>query len=134
MPKRVVWVAIAVVLALAAAPASLAGGKSHHFELRVLSSPPDMVTGGDALVRVTIPRNVPLHKAKVFLNGSDVTSTLELDAAARTLSGMVTGLNLGANTLSARSNGAATTSPGSSRSSRAGCDYSKPDVGRPGGS
>jgi hypothetical protein len=64
-----------------------------------------MVTGGDALVRVTIPRNVPLHKAKVFLNGSDVTSTLKLDPAARTLTGMVTGLNLGANTLSTRSNG-----------------------------
>jgi hypothetical protein len=105
MPKRIVWMAIALLLALAAAPASLAGGTSHDFELRVLSSPPDMVTGGDALVRVTIPRNVPLHKAKVFLNGSDVTSTLELDAAARTLTGMVTGLNLGANTLSARSNG-----------------------------
>jgi hypothetical protein len=90
-------VAISLLLALATAPASLAGSKSHRFELRVLSSPPDMVTEGDALVRLTIPRNVPLHKAKVFLNGSDVTSTLQLDASARTLTGMVTGLNLGAN-------------------------------------
>jgi hypothetical protein len=105
MPKRIVWVAIALLLALATAPTSLAGRKSRHFELRVLSSPPDMVTGGDALVRVTIPRIVPLHKAKVFLNGSDVTSTLQLDASARTLTGMVTGLNLGANTLSTHSNG-----------------------------
>jgi hypothetical protein len=105
MPKRIAWMAAALLLALAAAPTSLAGGKSHQFELRVLSSPPDMVTGGDALVRVRIPRNVPLQKARVFLNGSDVTSTLDLDMSARTLTGMVTGLDLGANTLSARSNG-----------------------------
>ena len=60
-----------------------------------------MVTGGDALVRLKIPRNIPLTKPKVFLTGSDVTSSLELDAAARTRTGLVTGLELGANSLTA---------------------------------
>ena len=64
-----------------------------------------MVTGGDALVQLEIPRNVPLHQAKLFRNGVDVTSTLELNESDRTLTGMVTGLRLGSNTLFADSNG-----------------------------
>jgi hypothetical protein len=110
MTKRLIWTALALGLTLAFAPTAFAhdddddgDGKRHAFQLRVLSSPADMVTGGDALVRVTIPRKVPLDKARVSLNGRDVTSTLELDRSARTLTGMVEGLRLGENTLSAHS-------------------------------
>jgi hypothetical protein len=89
---------------LASAPTALAAA-THDFDIDVLSSPATMVTGGDALVQVSIPRNVPLHKAKLLVNGEDVTATLELDASARTLTGMVDGLHLGENTLFADSNG-----------------------------
>jgi hypothetical protein len=104
MRKRVAWAALVLTAALASAPASWAKGQ-HDFRLEVLSSPATMVTGGDALVQLEIPQNVPLHKAKLFRNGTDITSTLELDASARTLTGMVTGLRLGSNTLFADSNG-----------------------------
>jgi hypothetical protein len=104
MTKRVFWTAVALAALLGPVPTTSAAA-THDFELRVLSSPADMVTGGDALVRVTIPRTVPLHKATVLVNGQDVTSTLRLDASARTLTGMVDGLHLGANTLFADSNG-----------------------------
>ena len=106
MARRLVWAALALVTALAAAPTALAGQHNRHdFDLRVLSSPPEMVTGGDALVRLKVPRNVPLHKARVFVNGKDVTSTLDPDYSARTLTGLVTGLHLGANSVVAESNG-----------------------------
>ncbi len=104
MRKRVVWALLALAGALVLAPASPTAN-THDFDLRVLSSPATMVTGGDALVRLTIPRNVPLHKATLSLNGEDVTSTLTLDPEARTLTGMVNGMHLGANTLFADSNG-----------------------------
>ena len=104
MTRKLFWAALAVATVLGPVPVATAAA-THDFELRVLSSPPTMVTGGDALVQVTIPRTVPLHKATVLVNGEDVTSTLELDASARTLTGMVDGLHLGANTLSAESNG-----------------------------
>ena len=95
--------AVAAVPAVAApAPGTPA---AEGFRLEVLSSPPAMVTGGDALVRVTIPRTVPLHHARVSVNGADVTRSLTLDAAARTLTGMVDGLRLGDNTLGAHANG-----------------------------
>jgi hypothetical protein len=77
MRKRLAWAALVLAAALASAPASWTKGQ-HDFELRVLSSPATMVTGGDALVQLEIPRNVPLHKAKLFRNGVDVTSTLEV--------------------------------------------------------
>jgi hypothetical protein len=96
---------LALVTALTAAPAALAGHHRHDFDLRVLSSPPDMVTGDNALVRLTVPRNVPLHKARVLVNGKDVTSTLDSDYAKRTLTGLVTGLRLGANSVVAVANG-----------------------------
>ena len=101
--KRFVLAALAGVAVLAAAPAHAA--TTHDFEIQVLSSPPEMVTGGDALVRVSIPRNVPLHQVTVSVNGNDVTGTLELDSTARTLTGMVTGLTLGDNALHVDSNG-----------------------------
>jgi Tannase-like family of unknown function (DUF6351) len=103
MAKRLLFAALVFGLLLGGGPSVAA--TTHDFELEVLSSPATMVTGGDALVRVTIPRTVPLHKATVLVNGRDVTSTLELDAAERTLTGMVTGLGLGENTLFADSNG-----------------------------
>jgi hypothetical protein len=104
MAKRLFWAALALGVVVGPVPTA-PGATTHDFELRVLSSPPAMVTGGDALVRVTIPRTVPLAKATVSVNGTDVTSTLQLDASARTLTGMVRSLQLGANTLSADSNG-----------------------------
>jgi Tannase-like family of unknown function (DUF6351) len=103
MAKRLLFAALAFGLVLGGGP--LLAATTHDFKLEVLSSPATMVTGGDALVRVTIPRNVPLHKATVLINGRDITSTLELDAAERTLTGMVTGLRLGENTLFVDSNG-----------------------------
>ena len=103
MRRTFLAAAVAAAVLVAAAPAG--ADATHEFRLEVLSSPPSMVTGGDALVRVTIPRNVPIAKATVAVNGRDVTGTLALDPDARTLTGMVDGLALGANTLAADSNG-----------------------------
>jgi hypothetical protein len=101
--KRTILATAAAVAALAAGPAH--GAATQEFEVKVLSSPPEMVTGGDALVQVTIPRNVPPAKVTVDVDGRDVTGLLTLDASARTLTGLVTGLELGENTLHVDSNG-----------------------------
>jgi hypothetical protein len=95
---------LACACALISAPTATAE-TSHEFELRVLSSPPTMVTGGDALVQVTVPRTVPMHQATVLVNGVEVTETLERDDGSRTYTGVVDDLQLGNNTLEAESNG-----------------------------
>ena len=104
MNTRLLLPALACACALAGASASN-GATTHDFELRVLSSPASMVTGGDALVKVLVPRTVPMHQASVLVNGVDVTSTLARNDAARTYTGMVRELRLGDNTLFADSNG-----------------------------
>ena len=104
MRTRLAVAVLGALCALASAPAALAAA-THDFEIEVLSSPATMVTGGDALVRVDVPRTVPMHKATLLVNGEDVTASLKVDESARTLTGMVDGLRLGENTLFADSNG-----------------------------
>ncbi len=73
--------------------------------ITVLSSDPARVSGGDALVRVDVPRTIPLHQVQITRNGTDVTGLFEAVAGGRALVGLVDGLVLGANTLRAAPNG-----------------------------
>jgi len=77
---------------------------SSAFRIEVLSSKPTMVSGGDALVRVTVKkRDVRLSDVRVELNGRNVTGGLVADSAARTLTGVVSGMRVGDNRLEADS-------------------------------
>jgi len=77
------------------------GGAADGLQLRVLSSRPEMVTGGDALVRVELPAGLSPSDVKLTVNGTDATGRLKADASGRSLTGLVTGLTPGSNTLSA---------------------------------
>src|SRR5438477_9353127 len=65
--------------------------------ITTLSSRPDMVSGGNALLRVDVPAPFSLGQIVVKLNGQDVTATFHADQAAHTLTGLVNGLAVGAN-------------------------------------
>ena len=69
---------------------SIAAAQSFH--ITILSSRPDMVSGGDALARVDVPADVPLDQVAVKLNGHDVSGALHPDPTAHALTGLVTGL------------------------------------------
>jgi len=69
-------------------------------EIVTLSNRADLVSGGDALVEVRVPKSVSLSKVRVELNGRKVTG-LSADSKARTLRGLVTGLKEGRNDLTA---------------------------------
>jgi hypothetical protein len=73
-------------------------------QIDVVSGPADMVTGGDVLVSVDVPRNVPIHKVRVTVEGRDVTDAFRR-REGRTLLGLVEGLAVGANTLEVHTNG-----------------------------
>ncbi len=63
------------------------------FEVRTLSSRPDMVSGGDTLLEIRAPQGVLPSNVRVSLNGKDVTAQVPVrDAAARLLRGKVSGL------------------------------------------
>jgi hypothetical protein len=78
--------------------ASLCATAYAQSEIKVLSSRPDSVSGGDAVLQVRIPPNVSVLQVVVLRNGVDVTGAF----AARdltTLEGLVGGLNVGANVI-----------------------------------
>ena len=98
---------------LTAGSAALAAGAAlaeegdrlrHHgdsqFQIEVLSGRPDMVAGGDALVRISVrKKHVQLSDVRVALNGANVTAAFVADPGANALTGVVTGMRLGRNEL-----------------------------------
>ena len=75
------------------------------FEIVTLSNRADLISGGDALVEVRVPKNVPLKKVTLWLNGHEVTGAFQTNETARTMRGLLTGLVVGENEFFADSNG-----------------------------
>lgn len=105
MNKRSVmkrWVTTGLLVAGIAGPLTVhATSGPHQFEIKTLSNRADLVSGGDVLVEVQVPQHVALDKVVISLNGQDVTGALQQNPAARTFSGLVSGLDVGKNTLEA---------------------------------
>lgn len=78
---------------------------SHDFAVEVLSGRADTISGGDALVRIDVPQNVPMQKVRVKLNSVDITASFLANGTTRTLTGLVTGLTAGDNSLGVYANG-----------------------------
>jgi hypothetical protein len=76
-----------------------------NFDIVTVNNRADLVSGGDAMVEVSVPNTVPLHQVTLLLNGQDVTASFQTDAAARTMRGILTGLRVGENELVADANG-----------------------------
>ena len=74
--------------------------------MKVVSSAPHQITGGDARLHIEVPRTVPLHQVEVWVNGIDQRDRFSvLPDTARTLTGVIDGLKLGANDLRVKANG-----------------------------
>src|ERR1019366_6104656 len=95
MPRQVA-AALLATMSLAAATGAMAA-EGAAVSIHTLSSRPDMVSGGNALVEVL----GATKDVKLTLNGHDVTSDLKLNPASHTLRGVVFGMTLGKNTLAA---------------------------------
>ncbi len=67
--------------------------------IATLSSRPDIVSGGTALVRVSVPSGVSLTALTVLLNSQNVTSAFQAEASGNSLLGLVQGMPLGRNVL-----------------------------------
>ncbi|MFL5295759.1 MAG: DUF6351 family protein [Phenylobacterium sp.] len=100
-----VGAAVFAALAMACGWTHGAAAKSSALSIHTLSSRPQFVSGGDALVEV----RGATGGVTLTLNGKDVSGDLKLDAASHTLRGVVSGLALGRNTLAASAAGAKAT-------------------------
>ena len=101
-----VYVALAAVIALLLAVPPLASsvdaaGRRAPVRLKVVSNRADLVSGGNALVRVGLPDGVKAKSLQVSLNGRDISKRFARRANGKVM-GLVKGLKLGANRLTAR--------------------------------
>jgi len=76
-----------------------------NFEIHTMSNRADLLSDGDALVEVQVPKTVPMKKVTLTLNGVDVTDRFLAAEDNRTLRGVLTGMVVGENTFVADSNG-----------------------------
>ena len=66
-------------------------------EIVTLSNRADLVSGGDALLEVRLPKGTSLSRVKLKLNGHNVTSSFQAVSGGRALRGLVSGLVQGRN-------------------------------------
>ncbi|WP_238146784.1 DUF6351 family protein [Ornithinimicrobium murale] len=110
MSRSVVAAAVLALVASTGGALALGGAASGAppsagLGVETVSSAPDMVTGGDALVEVTVPHNVPPHEVRVTLDGADQTDGFSWDAERRVLVGLVDGMSNGEHTIEAKGPG-----------------------------
>ena len=96
--RRLLPLVVALPLALVVLPAPpAASAPPGDVRIEVLSGRGDLVTGGDALLRVVLPAGTSASGLRVSDDGRDVTS-----AFTGGLEGLVTGLSLGTNVVTAQ--------------------------------
>src|SRR5690242_4343550 len=100
--RTLLGAAIAALLVL-----GLAAPAGASLQIHVLSDRANLISGGEALTAVTLPRTVKPGTVTMTLNGSDVTSQFALRANG-SYEGLLTGLQLGSNTLTAQAPGQTT--------------------------
>lgn len=83
-----------------ASGASPSPGYADDIRIVTLSSRPDTVSGGDVLVRIDFPPGI--SSLNVLLNGQAVSSAFHAVGNGSSIMGLVTGLQLGKNLLSAQ--------------------------------
>jgi len=85
-----------------AAPGTPASGR---FDVRVVSSAPHQVTGGDARLHIVVPQTVPLHQVEVWVNGANQRDRFSQMPGKRSLTGVIDGLQVGSNMVRVNANG-----------------------------
>jgi hypothetical protein len=86
----------ALVLAVLPASAAPNADRTRDYSIEVLSSPADLVSGGDARLAVDVPPG-NLDRARIRVNGEDVTDDFRVFPGTSTLEGVVDGLVVGEN-------------------------------------
>jgi hypothetical protein len=94
---------LTAALILGAGSAQASGSLSVH----VLSDRADLISGGEALVAVSLPRGTDPASVRVTVGGNDVTSEFALRSNG-SYEGLVTGLQVGSNVLRAQAPGGLT--------------------------
>jgi hypothetical protein len=95
---------LALVFMLTAG-AAFAQSKGGGFEIRTVSARPDLISGGDALIQITVPATLGADKLAVIVHGRDVSAAFKLAAQPNTMVGLVKDLPVGRSQIEAGAKG-----------------------------
>lgn len=104
---RLLWILSIILFLLTAGVVSgitvaTKAGSNQGLDIVTLSSRPDIVSGGTVLVRINGSGKMALSDVAVFLNSQDVTNVFQPEASGHSLLGLVGGLSIGKNNLTAK--------------------------------
>ncbi|TDD17150.1 hypothetical protein E1218_28510 [Kribbella turkmenica] len=100
--RRIISIAVAILILVpgSAVAGDQRGGPKTRPEISVLSNRADLVSGGDALVAIDLPQRADPDDLRIRLNGHDIRDRFASRQDHRYI-GLVTGLRMGRNTLTA---------------------------------
>src|SRR5688572_14175015 len=109
-PVRTALRAVLILLVTSplASGAELASAQTRsaaQIEVRTLSTRPDLVTGGDVLVQLSLPPGIAADSVSVTLNGRDITSAFRAATVPGARVALLRDLRLGNNALVATARG-----------------------------
>jgi hypothetical protein len=90
---------LCVIAMLAALYSSAQNVPEEGFSIDVLSSRPEMISGGSALIQIDVPQEISLGVPIIKLNDQDITAAFHPDSSAHRVIGLVPGLRNGDNIL-----------------------------------
>ncbi len=130
--SNVVLLACLATIVLASCSSSDDNTSAAPLQIKTVSNRADLISGGDALVRVELPQSANASSLKVSVDGRDVSSafapTTGNATSVNTVTGLVTGLSPGANVLTASIDGAQAASLTITNAGRGGPILSGPQV------
>ena len=110
LPARILVLILVATSLVAITPLPASPAAADELHITVLSNRPDMLSGGDALVEIALPKHTSIPAGlAVTVDDRDVTGAFALRAGGRFM-GLVTGLDIGDSTLTARAPGLGETS------------------------
>ncbi|MEP7274214.1 MAG: DUF6351 family protein, partial [Acidobacteriota bacterium] len=92
---------LGVLAAMAALGVGRPSAQSGGIEIRSISSRPELVSGGDALIEIKAPAGTAANQILLNLNGKDLAVTLHPEKDVNSFGALISGLSDGENTLRA---------------------------------
>jgi hypothetical protein len=107
--KRFAVIGLVAVIGALTIPVAAQQKASPSIEIQALSTKAELVSGGDVLLQVTGPANLTVKNVRVMVNGKDESAAFKPAAGSKGLVGLVTGLNVGSNSIQASMRGSKAT-------------------------
>ncbi len=122
--------AAAILLTACSSSDDGGSGNATPVQIQTVSNRADLVSDGDALVRIELPASANAASLRVDVDGRDVSSAFAQRAgsASGAVSGLVTGLKVGANVVTASADGARAASLTVTNAARGGPILSGPQI------